>query len=118
VSTPPDEVTLYLPRIFAEWSQVAVGPPWAGLTESQRIDFLPPLVDAMLRATVCTPPDPAARRLAVRAAVDHGRERRAQGFTEQDLVLEYYLPNGFPMSCSPRRCGRRACLTLESDHAT
>jgi hypothetical protein len=88
---PPTEVQLYLPRVIAEWSQLAVGPPWSGLTESQRIDFLPPLVDAMLRGTICSPPEPAARGQAVRAAAAHGTERRAQGFTEQDLVLEYYL---------------------------
>ncbi|HUQ83306.1 MAG TPA: hypothetical protein VM076_19285 [Gemmatimonadaceae bacterium] len=91
MENPSDQVRLYLPRIVAEWSQVAIGPPWAGLTEPQRIDFLPPLMTATLRATICEPPIPAARSEAIRAAAEHGGERRAQGFTEQDVVLEYYL---------------------------
>ena len=120
MSPPPDEVSLYLPRIVAEWSQIAVGHPWAGLTEPQRIDFLPPLVTAMLRATVCDPPVPAARGEALRAAADHGRERRAQGFTEQDIVLEYYLirlalwtasRTGAPVAM-PALAGARADLLL------
>jgi hypothetical protein len=85
------DVERYLSRAIAEWAQLGVGPPWSRLPESERIDFLPPMLAATLRGTICEPPDVAARADAVRAAAIHGAARRRQGFSEEELLHEHYL---------------------------
>lgn len=88
---PAEDIQLYLARALAEWTQLGEGPPWSRLEESERLDFLAPLLKATLRGTICEPPDGQARADAVRAAAVHGAERRRQGFTEEELVQEHYL---------------------------
>jgi hypothetical protein len=88
---PAGDVQRYLSRAIAEWAQLGVGPPWSRLPEAERIDFLPPMLEATLRGTICEPPDMAARAEAVRAAAVHGADRRRQGFSEEELVHEHYL---------------------------
>jgi hypothetical protein len=91
MGTTGDDVQRYVSRAVAEWARIGDGPPWSRLSESERIDFLPPLFEATLRGTICEPVDTSARADAVRAAAIHGADRRRQGFTEQDLLDEHYL---------------------------
>jgi hypothetical protein len=86
-----EEVHQYLSRAVAEWRQLGAGPPWSRLGEEERMDFLPPLLEATLRGTICEPPDDRARADAVRAAAIHGAERRRQAFTEEEVLQEHYL---------------------------
>jgi hypothetical protein len=88
---PAGDVQRYLSRAVAEWAQLGVGPPWSRLPEAERIDFLPPMLEATLRGTICEPPDVGARADAVRAAAEHGADRRRQGFSEEDVLHEHYL---------------------------
>lgn len=86
-----DEVRAYVERAVEEWKQMAAGQPWARLSESERVDFLPPLIDAVLRGTLRDVPDPRGRANAITAAATHGAHRRRQAFTEDELLHEHYL---------------------------
>jgi len=84
-------IRVYVPRIVSEWRPLTEGSPWTSLTEAERVDHLPPLLRALLRGTLCEPPSDAAREESVRAAVVHGGDRRRQGFTEEQVLQEYYF---------------------------
>ncbi len=86
-----EEVRAYVERAVEEWKQMAVGEPWARLDESERVDFLAPLIDAVLRGTLPEVPDPRGRASAITAAATHGAHRRRQAFTEDELLHEHYL---------------------------
>jgi hypothetical protein len=85
------DIQAYVERAITEWKLMAAGPPWDRLEESERVDFLAPLVNAVLRCTLREVPDPQARAESIRAAATHGKHRREQGFTEDEILHEHYF---------------------------
>src|SRR5262245_32751701 len=75
--------------IVAEWKRLTDKPPWTSLTDSQRIDHLPPLLRAMIEGAVCGPGSHEARLHVVESAIKHGEQRRAVGFPLEAIFDEH-----------------------------
>lgn len=79
----------HVEEIVTEWLAVATEEPWSGLTRDERLNHLPDLVRGILDASLCTPAEPRAHREKVAAAIQHGMQRRRQGFDGTLLFAAY-----------------------------
>jgi hypothetical protein len=75
-----------IPQIVARYQELTNRPPWTSLSESERIDHLPELLEDLLDA------DPSASAIEplIREAVTHGSHRRVQLFTPETILEEYH----------------------------
>lgn len=80
-----------VPEIMVEWSALTTEEPWFSLPPDERVDSLPRVVLAMVRASLCSPSDSATLREHVWAAAEHGATRREQAFPQELVFTEYYL---------------------------
>jgi hypothetical protein len=86
------DLNAHVPAILAEWQAVAREEPWLSLPEEHRFDSIPDLLRELLRAALCgREAAPRAYRAMVESAVEHGRQRRGQGFAHDLILSEYYL---------------------------
>jgi hypothetical protein len=74
-------------EIVAEWKRLTNREPWCSLPDSEWVDHLPPLLNAMFDATVCGRGSHDGRRRVIEAAMQHGEQRRSHGLP-LDVLLE------------------------------
>jgi hypothetical protein len=88
VTTLCEKVPRSVDAIVMEWGRRTRRPPWTNLSESDRIDHLPPLLNAMIEGVVCGSGSHEARRRVVEQGVMHGAHRRANGLSVENILDE------------------------------
>jgi hypothetical protein len=86
-----NELDRHVPEIIDEWKRLTDRSPWNCLSSAAWSDHLPPVLHALIQASLCTPDSPPARQLLVGCASAHGETRRGQGFSTDELLEEHYL---------------------------
>ena len=78
-------------KIVDEYQRLTDVPPWNQLCEKDWRDHLPPLLHALLTASLIDERDHPSKEATVELAAIHGATRRKQGFTPDLVLQEYYL---------------------------
>lgn len=86
-----DTLKANVPEIMREWEGITHEEPWTSLPKTYRVDALPDVAIGLFEASLCDPADPAAQRMKVEAALEHGARRRVHDFPDAVLLTEYYL---------------------------
>ena len=91
MSVTCDDVKAHLAEVLVEWHTVTGDQPWLSMPPENRVDHMPQLIRDLSDAALGTPVDLEARLRTLDAAVKHGEERRAHGFSDGLLLAEYIL---------------------------
>jgi hypothetical protein len=94
VNDPRVIVALISTKVLAAWVALSDRPPWSRLTTAERVDHLPPLLDAIFLAVFDETSERAHRARMIHGAASHGEDRRSQGYDEEIILDEYYLLRG------------------------
>ncbi|HEY9225389.1 MAG TPA: hypothetical protein VIP11_02000 [Gemmatimonadaceae bacterium] len=77
--------------IVSDWKRLTNKPPWSTMPERDWVDYLPPLLTAMINGVICQAGSHDARRTVVERGTIHGEHRRAHGFSVEDMFEEAAL---------------------------
>ena len=86
-----EPLTAYAKAITSRIGAETNRDPWTRLSDSERIDHLPPLIDALLELALCESANPDVNLTLLRSAFAHGEHHRTQGFDEEQILDEYYI---------------------------
>ena len=73
------------------WERAVAAEPWILPRQLATPDFVPDLVAAIAKATVCLPPTRASVLALAQAAAGHAAGRAAEGADHARVVIEYYF---------------------------
>jgi hypothetical protein len=77
-------------KVVEDWERAPSNGPWGVLFEEHRVDQVPQMLQSVLSAALCAPPnDRGAITREIRLAAQHGARRRALGLTASQLRVEY-----------------------------
>lgn len=86
-----DTLKSHAADVLVEWEKLVREQPWFSLPADHRIDHLPDVVVGLVNASLCNPTEEQAQRENIRAAAEHGGNRREQGIPEHLILTEYHL---------------------------
>lgn len=85
------DVHEHIAEVMVEWQEITREEPWLSLPAEHRTDSLPVVVLALVDVALSAAPGRKEDEALVTAAVKHGHDREAQGFTQPLLFAEYHL---------------------------
>jgi hypothetical protein len=88
MTTLCEKVPLRIDSIVMEWQRRTRRPPWTKLSQTDWVDYVPPLLSAMIEGVVCGNGSHEARRRVIEQAIIHGAHRHAGGLSVENLLDE------------------------------
>ena len=102
-----------LDEVIGRWIALQVHEPWVHLPLPDVVDHLPAVITHMVRASLSEPSKLERHLDKVRAADEHGRQRRTAGFHDEVVFQEYYgIRNALWAIVRPRYPDARAAEAM------
>ena len=113
-----DHILENIDEIVSRWITLQIDEPWVQLPRRDLVDHLPEVITALVGASLSEPRNADRHRAKVRAAAEHGRQRRRAGFDQEVIFQEYYgIRNALWAVVRPRYSetrGAEAMLRMDS----
>ena len=113
-----DHIIENIDEIVGRWITLQIDEPWVQLPMRDLIDHLPAVITALVGASLSEPGSADRHRAKVKAAAEHGRQRRRAGFEQEVIFQEYYgIRNALWAVVRPRYSearGAEAMLRMDS----
>ena len=108
-----DHILGSVDEVIGQWIKLQIDEPWVHLPLPDVVDHLPAVITNLVRASLSDPTNLERHRDKVRAAAEHGRQRRRAGFEDEIVFQEYYgIRNALWSIVRPRYSDSRAAEAM------